>query len=252
MLNISDPENPNEVGSCDTPGDVDGIEIIGDFAYTFEDNDGISIIDISNPEQLDAIGHHNTPGRAHGIDVHDDYAYVADYDGGLRIIDIGDPDSPEEVADIYTGNAKGVKVVGDHVFVANHERLFSIVDVTDLENLEIIGLYECQGSLNNDLFVTEEYAYILESHNGLLIIDIRDPTEPAEAGSIRPCGYIRDVTVIDDYAYTADFGNGARIVNIANPGNPARISVPVHRNKSLKIGLQQHLMKIAGIEEAEL
>jgi len=35
-------------------------------------------------------------------------------------------------------------------------------------------------------------------------------------------------------------------------GNPARISVPVHGNKSLKIGLQKHLMKIAGIEETEL
>lgn len=35
-------------------------------------------------------------------------------------------------------------------------------------------------------------------------------------------------------------------------GNPARISVPVHGNKTLKIGLLHHLMKIAGIAENEL
>jgi predicted RNA binding protein YcfA (HicA-like mRNA interferase family) len=35
-------------------------------------------------------------------------------------------------------------------------------------------------------------------------------------------------------------------------GNTARISVPLHGNAPLKIGLQKHLMKIAGIEEAEL
>lgn len=35
-------------------------------------------------------------------------------------------------------------------------------------------------------------------------------------------------------------------------GEIARISVPVHGNKPLKIGLQRHLMKIAGIEESEL
>ena len=35
-------------------------------------------------------------------------------------------------------------------------------------------------------------------------------------------------------------------------GNPARISLPVHRSVPLKAGLQQHLMKIAGIEESEL
>lgn len=35
-------------------------------------------------------------------------------------------------------------------------------------------------------------------------------------------------------------------------GVSARISVPVHGNKSLKIGLQKHLMKIALINEEEL
>jgi predicted RNA binding protein YcfA (HicA-like mRNA interferase family) len=35
-------------------------------------------------------------------------------------------------------------------------------------------------------------------------------------------------------------------------GNPARISVPVHGNSPLKIGLQRHLMKLAGIVESEL
>jgi len=35
-------------------------------------------------------------------------------------------------------------------------------------------------------------------------------------------------------------------------GNPARITVPIQGNESLKIGLQRHLMKIAGIHESEL
>ncbi len=35
-------------------------------------------------------------------------------------------------------------------------------------------------------------------------------------------------------------------------GNPVRISVPIHGNKPLKVGLQSHLMKVAGIDESEL
>ncbi len=35
-------------------------------------------------------------------------------------------------------------------------------------------------------------------------------------------------------------------------GSTARISVPVHGNTPLKIGLQTHLMKIAEIDESEL
>ena len=38
----------------------------------------------------------------------------------------------------------------------------------------------------------------------------------------------------------------------AKAGVDARISVPVHRNTPLKLGLQRHLMKVAGIDESEL
>jgi predicted RNA binding protein YcfA (HicA-like mRNA interferase family) len=38
----------------------------------------------------------------------------------------------------------------------------------------------------------------------------------------------------------------------AKAGIIARISVPVHGNMPLKIGLQKHLMKIADIVESEL
>jgi predicted RNA binding protein YcfA (HicA-like mRNA interferase family) len=35
-------------------------------------------------------------------------------------------------------------------------------------------------------------------------------------------------------------------------GNPARITIPIHKNDSLKIGLQKNLMKLAEITEADL
>jgi predicted RNA binding protein YcfA (HicA-like mRNA interferase family) len=35
-------------------------------------------------------------------------------------------------------------------------------------------------------------------------------------------------------------------------GNPARISVPIHGNEDLKIGLLRYFMKVAGISEDEL
>jgi predicted RNA binding protein YcfA (HicA-like mRNA interferase family) len=35
-------------------------------------------------------------------------------------------------------------------------------------------------------------------------------------------------------------------------GNPARISVPVHGKKPLKVGLLKHVMKIAGLKGSDL
>jgi predicted RNA binding protein YcfA (HicA-like mRNA interferase family) len=35
-------------------------------------------------------------------------------------------------------------------------------------------------------------------------------------------------------------------------GSPVRLSVPIHRNKPLKIGLLRHLLKQAGLSEDDL
>ncbi|MDD5035430.1 MAG: type II toxin-antitoxin system HicA family toxin [Methylococcaceae bacterium] len=35
-------------------------------------------------------------------------------------------------------------------------------------------------------------------------------------------------------------------------GSPARISLPIHGNEDLKLGLLKHFMKVAGISENEL
>ena len=36
------------------------------------------------------------------------------------------------------------------------------------------------------------------------------------------------------------------------PGDTARLSVPVHGNKPLKLGLQRHLARLAGLPDADL
>jgi predicted RNA binding protein YcfA (HicA-like mRNA interferase family) len=38
----------------------------------------------------------------------------------------------------------------------------------------------------------------------------------------------------------------------AKEGETARISVPVHGSRPLKLGLLRHLMRLAGIEESDL
>ena len=36
------------------------------------------------------------------------------------------------------------------------------------------------------------------------------------------------------------------------PGSVVRLSVPIHANKPLKIGLLKHLLKMAGLQESDL
>lgn len=45
--------------------------------------------------------------------------------------------------------------------------------------------------------------------------------------------------------------NGSHHVYM-KPGNPARISLPIHGNEDLKIGLLRHFMKVANVAESDL
>ncbi len=45
--------------------------------------------------------------------------------------------------------------------------------------------------------------------------------------------------------------NGSHFI-YTKEGAQVRISVPVHGNSPLKVGLQRHLMKLAGIDQSEL
>jgi len=57
--------------------------------------------------------------------------------------------------------------------------------------------------------------------------------------------------ILESKAWELKRINGSHHI-YAKKGMTARISVPVHSNKSLKLGLQIHLMKVAGIIESEL
>ena len=57
--------------------------------------------------------------------------------------------------------------------------------------------------------------------------------------------------LLEDRGWELKRINGSHYI-YAKTGEKARISVPVHGNTPLKIGLQRYLIKIAGIEENEL
>lgn len=45
--------------------------------------------------------------------------------------------------------------------------------------------------------------------------------------------------------------NGSHHIYVKE-GNPARISIPIHGNQPLKLGLQYHFMKVAGLSDSDL
>jgi predicted RNA binding protein YcfA (HicA-like mRNA interferase family) len=57
--------------------------------------------------------------------------------------------------------------------------------------------------------------------------------------------------ILESHGWVLVRVNGSHHVYMKS-GNTVRISLPIHKNEDLKIGLLKHFMKVAGITEAEL
>ena len=68
--------------------------------------------------------------------------------------------------------------------------------------------------------VSGSYAYIADEANGLVVVDISDPTNPTLVGSYNTAGYAAGMAVSGSYAYIADCDNGLVEVDISDPINP--------------------------------
>jgi hypothetical protein len=202
ILNVSDQAHPAFVGQTSVlPDIVQGVAVVGDYAYVATDWSGLRIVNVANPAAPTEIGAYDTPGRAEGMAVVGNYAYVADYDQGLRIINIVNPATPSEVGFYDTpGEAFGVAVAGSYAYVADFYSGLRIVDVADPAHPSEVGSYTMGEAFG--VAVAGTYAYVADGLSGLRIINVADPAAPNQVGSLG-IGNALGVVVVGNYAYVA-------------------------------------------------
>jgi CSLREA domain-containing protein len=121
IIDVSDPKNPIEIGSCDTPVFAENVVVSGPYAYLADGlNGGLRVIDISDPRKPVEVGSYETQGYAKGLVAEGTRIYLADGDGGLRILDVSDPTKPLEIGTYsMPGFTNDIAVHDDMLYVAN-------------------------------------------------------------------------------------------------------------------------------------
>ena len=99
---------------------------------------------------------------------------------------------------------------------------FVILDVSDPTQPVKMGSLVLT-DFANDVYISENYAYVADSSSGLRIIDISDKQNPNEAGSYDTPGNAKSVFVSGNYAYVADGFHGLRVVYISCPTSPSEV-----------------------------
>ena len=130
IYDISNLANPLPLGYFATTGSATGIEIVGNYAYLCDYDNGVFIINISDPNNPYQVGHYQSTGKTCGLDVVGNLMYVAAGSAGLRVVDASIPSNPIEITRIETSDlALDVQVYGNFAYVSAKSAGVRIIQV---------------------------------------------------------------------------------------------------------------------------
>jgi hypothetical protein len=217
VINVSDPEQPSEIGAYQTEGFANDINVHNDLAYVTDGD--LQIIDVSDPTNPQRVGVYNTR-YANSVTVSEDLAYVTGYDNGLRIVDISDPSHPQEIGHFGEAsplmNLVDVCVNNDRAYIVDASWGLTVVDVSDPRNPERVCSYEIQGGTYS-IAIYNDLVYIANSSNGFLILDVSNLDSIVQVGFYDTPGLTKEITLYNGLIYVAD-GTNLGIYRYTNQG----------------------------------
>lgn len=269
VIDISDPENPVKTGL--RPTNVGGWEltvtehaergmfIADDRLYITDQAFGMTIADISNPATPSRMGNYMTPVPhiLFNIKLNGDNAILMGNNSGLRSVDISDPSNPIELAydderkDIYLQTPSGLEIRDNFAYISDRNYPFHLYDISDPANPIQTGSVSDFAASDGafDIVLYKNFAYLsgwglkdaFYPGNGIWVIDISDPANPAAVNFIDTANERWLLTISNEYLFALDTGIdekqpeplSLRVLDLKNPGSPLEttsIHVPEAQN----------------------
>lgn len=95
------------------------------------------------------------------------------------------------------------------------------------------------------IIVRDNLAYVANTVDGLLILDLLDPRQPTILSSLNTPGQALNLLVRDRHLYVADGSGGVRIVDISTPATPREIARVRTRGPALALAEEEGLLYVA-------
>jgi hypothetical protein len=153
------------------------------------------------------------------------FAYLAIYSGGIQVVDITDRANPRFVQSVkLSGYNRPTQVTidGNYLYVGTEtDNRLDIVDLSNPLLPQVVGSYKpATGGFNSTsgVAIKDGYAYIAEYHNGVRVINVKNPAAPVEVTNLMGID-ANDIKILGSYAYVSVRYQGFSVIDISNPQN---------------------------------
>jgi hypothetical protein len=182
ILDATEPEAPVILGSVGMPGPPLDIASGGEHAYAVSQLEGLAIVDLADPTEPLLVGGLNTPGLESALDLAGDHVFITT-STALHAVDVSDPAAPQLVGTLELSTpASDVACHGNLALVTDgwNGQLF-VVDITDPTAPYMRGPVDGPFGARCVTFL-DPYAYVIDTSNGVWIVDLSSPEEPTVVG----------------------------------------------------------------------
>ncbi len=201
------------------------LQIRGDFAYLIDGADFL-VIDLSDPTAPSVARTVTISGTPYDFDIGGDHAYVDTSPGGvLLVLDISNPSNPFPVGSLTKSTvSRASRVEGNRLYQVSVKGgglsaggWLSIFDIStpNLPTTVVDTLLNPGGFTFEAIDVEGDLAYIAAGNDGLMVVNVNDPTAPSVVAT-HPVttGAITDVVVEGNHAYCAASSGGLVIYDL--------------------------------------
>ena len=213
---VSNPANPQPVGSHRTLSDAHSLSVRWPHAFVADKQDRLHVIDVTAPGKPALISTIEMPGDIGGVYATSSHIYVGNKATGVRIFEFDGLGETALVGEFETGGlAEDIFVSSGLAYVARGSGLL-IVSVDDPSNPVAIGSHDTPGHASQ-LVVSSGHALVADGTAGLQVISVADPMDPHPVTNFETDSAL-DVAVLSHHAFVLDETNPRiRVLDVSNP-----------------------------------
>ncbi len=220
IFNISNPRSPVQMGACAASGFP--MFVSGNYCY-LADQYGLNILDVSDPANPRRVG--NIGGfEALSVAVKDTLCYIGTYiypdEFRLRVYNVGNPSVP-----IPVGSLAGIEVPDIYLPPTCDTVLYTpklhIINISDPRSPRRVGFVDCPGWDYGVVTVPAlNYALVADYFEGLVVVDITNPTLPRIDTTLFAADQALDIEVKDGVVFLAGYRAGLQLLDVTVPATP--------------------------------